>query len=394
MGGFDSEFIFDAGSNQSEIDSLFGDDSTKENSNPSEGNNNDGNDKEETVDQENVADDGIVEEKDIDSLFDSQESVGNEEKNVKEDTKQSKDVGNSPNALYSSVAKVLKDSGVYPNITDEDLDSIKSAEDMVKMFAKQKELEMDETTKRVNDALSYGMQPKEIQQYESTLRYLNSITNEMLEAEDEKGDDLRKRILYQDYKNRGYSDEKATRVLKRIFDSGQDIEDAKDALQSNLDYFTDKYNDTVKTYKEKQQEKINLRNKEIADLNKSIMDNPKIFDDIEVDNNTRKKIIDNISKPTFKDKDTGEYYTALEQFERENHNDFMKYVGFFFTITDGFKSLNKIVNQKVSKAMEKKHQDLETLLQNMPKNSDGSLKLVAMDDNNSSVIGKKGKFIF
>ena len=41
--------------------------------------------------------------------------------------------------------------------------------------------------------------------------------------------------------------------------------------------------------------------------------------------------------------------TAIQKYERENSTDFLKYVGFLFTMTDGFKNLDGLVKSKVRK---------------------------------------------
>ena len=63
------------------------------------------------------------------------------------------------------------------------------------------------------------MQVNVIKQYENTLTQLNGITDEALSAETEEGKKLRSTILYQDYINRGFAKERASREVKRIFDS-------------------------------------------------------------------------------------------------------------------------------------------------------------------------------
>ena len=44
----------------------------------------------------------------------------------------------------------------------------------------------------------------------------------------------------------------------------------------------------------------------------------KIFGDLQVDNVTRKKIYENISKPVYKDPKTGEFLTAIQKYEKDN----------------------------------------------------------------------------
>ena len=71
-----------------------------------------------------------------------------------------------------------------------------------------------------------------------------------MNSENNEGENLRKQLIYQDYINRGFSKERATREVKRSFDSGSDLEDAKEALESNINFFKNKYEDLIKEAKE------------------------------------------------------------------------------------------------------------------------------------------------
>ena len=70
--------------------------------------------------------------------------------------------------------------------------------------------------------------------FTATLATLNNIDEEALKQEGAKGDDLRRRIIAQDLMNRGYSEDKIKREVKKSFDAGTDIEDAIEALQANV----------------------------------------------------------------------------------------------------------------------------------------------------------------
>ena len=60
----------------------------------------------------------------------------------------------------------------------------------------------------------------------------------------------------------------------------------------------------------------------------------------------------------------------------ENHSDFIKYVGLFMTLTDGFKDFKSFAKGEVKKQMRKGLRELEQTLSNTRRNSDGSLNLV------------------
>ena len=97
-------------------------------------------------------------------------------------------------------------------------------------------IERTATEQRKTFLNEWNKQP-DIRKYENTLSYLNEVSEDKLKEETTEGEELRKRLIYQDYINRGFSQERATKEVKRSIDSGNDIEDAKEALNSNKEYF-------------------------------------------------------------------------------------------------------------------------------------------------------------
>lgn len=319
-------------------------------------------------------------EVDPDTLFEEEkpESVGSEEHNKeKEKDTTSDEDGSSPETnFYSSIASALKEEGIFPDLDDAEIDNVKEAEDFRDLIEKQINAGLEEAQKRIYDALNTGVEPNVIRQYENTLGYLNSITEEQINDESEKGEQLRKQLLQQDFINRGYSQERAIKMTEKLFASGEDIEEAKQALQGNKDFFNDKYKEILDDAKKKEEEDKKAAKKQAEQLKKDILSGDKIFGEVEIDKATRQKVYDNISKPVYKDPETGEYYTALQKYKLEHENDFIKNVGLLFTLTDGFTNLDKLVSPSAKKEVKKKLKELEHTLNNTARNDNGTLKLV------------------
>lgn len=325
----------------------------------------------------------------VEDLFNTEESesVGSEDENKEKEDTQSKKAG-SPNT-YSSIAKAFADEGIFPDLEDDEVEKIDSAESLRAAIDKQIQAGLDEKQKRIDQALNYGVETSEIKKYEQTLAYLDSLQENALTAEDTQGENLRKQLIYQDFINRGYNKDRALKMVERSFNAGTDIDDAKEALKSNREFFQDEYDSLIEEAK-KAQEKEEANKKEQAEkLKKSILEDKKFFGEIEVDKTTRQKVFDNISKPVWKDPETGEYYTALQKYEMDNHSDFMKNVGLLFTLTDGFKSLDKLVKGKVKKEVGKGLKGLEHVLNTTSRDSNGNLKFVSgIQEDPESFIGK------
>lgn len=328
---------------------------------------------------------------DVDNLFtDTLESVGSGKENTeeKEDTTPKGD-GTSPKNFYSSIAKALKEEGIFPDLDDEGLSKVKDPEDFRDLIDQQIKAGLDERQKRINEALSVGVEPTEIRRYENTINFLDSVNNESISDESDKGENLRKNLIYQDFINRGYSKERAAREVQKSFNAGTDIDDAKEALKSNIDFFRDKYDELVNDAKSEAEQEEKERKEQAEKLKSSILNDKDVFGDLSVDKSTRQRIYDNIAKPVYKDPETGEYFTAIQKYEMENRTDFLKNIGLLFTLTDGFKNLDGLVKGKVKKEVKKGLRELEHTLNNTARTSDGNLKFVSgVDEDPESFIGK------
>lgn len=389
------ELNFDNILDENQIANLFEEGEETQETPPEQQENKETNNKENN--QENIQEPHINNEEttevDAENLFDEPEGVGSEDKE-KEDTNSEK-VSTSPNSknFFSSIAKAFAEEGIFPDLNEEEVANIKTAESFRELIDKQIQSQLDEKQKRIDEALNVGIEPDDIRKYENTLSYLDDVSEDKLTEETTEGEELRKRLIYQDYINRGFSQERATKEVKRSIDSGNDIEDAKEALNSNKEYFKTQYDKLLNDAKEEQKKYEQERKNQAEQLKKSIIEEKKVFGDIEVDKITRQKIFDNLSKPVYKDETTGTYMTALQKYQHDNPNEFIKNVSTIFTLTDGFKNLNKLVKSKVTKEVKKGFRDLENALNNTARTSDGNINFASgVDDENSMFKGYKFDF--
>ena len=324
----------------------------------------------------------------VDTLFTEEpESVGSgdDDNEEKEDTTPEKD-GTSPKTnFYSSIAKALKEEGIFPDLDDEVVSNTKKAEDFRDLIEQQIKAGFDERQKRIDTALGVGIEPDDIRKYESTLDYFDSIEEDTLTSESEEGEKLRKQLIYQDFINRGFTKDKALKYVKKSFDTGSDIEDAKEALESNKEFFQEQYDKLINDAKAQEEAAIKERQVQSEKLKKSILEDKDVFGDLSIDKSTRKKIYDNISKPVYKDPKTGNMYTAIQKYQMENSTDFLKNLGLVYTLTNGFKDFDSLVKNKVKKEVKKGLRNLERVLSTST-TSDGNIGFVGIgsDDPDSN----------
>lgn len=348
---------------------------------------------EETVDDGSHEENLETTEIDPEDLFseDTSESVGSEEESQDDqEDSPSDERGSSQKNFYSSIALALHEEGIFPDLTDEVTSNIKSPEDFARAIEEQISAQFDERQRRVDEALNYNVEPTKIKGLETTLNYLESIKDDTLIDESDKGVNIRSQLIYQDYLNRGYSAKRAEREVKKSMDAGTDLEDARDALVANKQHYGKYYKDLIEEGKKAEQDIINQRKEADENLRKSLLDDKKVFGEIQIDKKTRQQIYDNVAKPAYKDEETGQYYTPIQKYQRENSTDFIKNVGLLYTLTNGFKDLEGLVKGKVTREVKKGLRELETKLNNTSRTSGGSLKYISSVNDDPDAFDGKG----
>lgn len=316
------------------------------------------------------------------------ESVGSEDEDIqgKGDT-DDKGISSSPKNknFYSSITDALVVDGIFPDLDKETIQNVKTPEDFQKIIEEQINARFTEKEKRINEALNNKVEPSVVQQYESTIDYLNNINDDSLSAEDEEGENLRRQLIYNDYLNRGFSKTRAEKMVNDAIENGTDIDDAKDALQGVKDFYNNKYKEILDSAKENEEKLAEERTKQSENLKKSIMEDKNLYGNVDVDKATRTKIYDFITKPVHKDSN-GNYMTALQKYQSENTIEAMKNFAICYTLTNGFKDWSKLGSKQAKKEVKKGLANLEKVINSTSRNNDGSLGFVSFDE--SSYLGQ------
>lgn len=339
-----------------------------------------------------ITDENVTEESDDSQLFEDDEvsEVVGDNKDTKENNPTSDDVDTSSPNTYSSIASAFKEDGVvlFSDAEDSELTSINDAESfrefLEERINKEVESRLNDTQKRINEALGYGTNPKDIELFESSLAQLNSIHEEDITDESEQGETLRKQLIYTDYINKGFTKERALKKTQQSFDAGTDIDDAKEALESNKDFYQSKYNEVLKTIKEEANKRREKSREQAEALKKSILDDKDGFGGMEVSETVRRKVYETINKPVAKN-DAGAGITALQKFAAEHPNEFMKYVGYFYVTTDGFTKMGNIEKTVETKVKKQQMSAFERAINSTARNSNGSLKFIGAKNDSAGI---------
>lgn len=308
----------------------------------------------------------VEEEIDPNTLF-VPEGVGSEENQGEgEDTTTHQGDGSSPdNNFYSSMATACVEDGIFPDLDEEFLKTVKDAEGFKEALNKQMKAMLDERQRMISEALEYGVEPDDVRKYQNVLEYIDNISEEAIKEEGEAGIALRKKLIYNDYLNRGFSEERAKKYTQRSFDQGTDIDDALDAKLSNKEFYSSQYENIVEQAKKQAEQEALEEKKRAESVRKTIMETEEPFEGVKLDKATRQRVFETISKPVYKDKD-GNMYTALQKAQHDDGEGFIRKLGYIFTLTDGFKNLDGLVKGKVQKETKRGLQKLEQSLRTPP----------------------------
>ena len=328
-------------------------------------------------------------EVDPDEMFKgTPESVGSEDhKDNEEDTNSVKD-GTSPD-FFSSIANAFAEEGIFPDLDEDTIKNIKTAQDFRNAIDEQIRAGLDEQQRRVAEALDNNVEPSKISYYEGYINYLNDIKEEDLTGEGEEREDLRKRILFQDYINRNFTKERAEKAVMRAVNNGTDVEEAKEALESLKAFYQDSYQKLLDDAKDERERERKKDEAKAERLKKSIFEgNIKLFEDVDVNSKVRQTAYNAISKPIYKDPKTGETYTAIQKLELDNSEEFLAKLGIIYALTDGLKSLDGLVKTKVKKDVKRGFSELESKINTTRRDSRGNLIFASGVDDKESILGK------
>ena len=321
-----------------------------------------------------------------DLLGSSSESVGSGEKS--EGTRGAPESDNdsgTPQNLFSSIARILRDKGVFPDLSDKDADAVQDEAALEKLFNDKVSSMLDDRQRRIEQAMNSGASTGEMQQYENAVQlsqFLNKReTADLLNREGDDGEKLRKQVMYQDYVNRGFKHERAVKLIEKSFADGTDIDDAKEALQSCKEYYQQQIDDFQQELEDRKKQQQDAEQQQYNNLKKNILDKESFFDGVKVDKATRQRAYDAITKPVHKD-EQGNYMNELQKYQREHPMEYVGNVALLYALTDGFQNVKKLAAGPIKAGLKKGFAELESVLNSTSRNGDGTLNLANTSPDN------------
>lgn len=317
---------------------------------------------EEQEDSEENNDNNIDDSQESDDTNNQSEDQDSDSESVAEEDDQDEgSEGNDSPNLFSSVANVLKEQGLLPSL-DIAENKIESVEDLANaMKAEAESLAKSTIIEKIGEEgyeyINKGISVDEYNAYKTTADVLNTITEDSLSEDIELG----KKVIYQDYINNGISETKASKLIDRLSELGDDsiLEDAKESLVNvknfNKAELDNKAADIAaqNALIEKQQEEVEKQ------LKKSVYDTKELIKGQTINKVFQDKVYNSMTKIVGKSPD-GNSENALMRQRREDPVDFDTKLYYVYELTKGFKDFSKFTASAKSSAI----QDMERALQN------------------------------
>ena len=306
---------------------------------------------------------------DPDSLFEdddttTSESVGEEEIQNTKEPQVDDDEGNSSADFYSSIANAMVNDGVLEYLDKDTISTIKDADTFREALESEIKNRFDTQQQELLEAMGYGADVRKLHDLQEMITYLDGIDPNMLDnEEDQQVVDLRKQLIGQHYTNLGMNENQVKREIDKSFNAGTDIDDAKEALEAQKNLYKQVYQNEInkaKLAEEQRQTERQARQKKMID---TILETEEPFAGVKIDKRIRNKIVENIYTPSVKGTD-GNYYSKLQAYQNEHPDEFLQKIGTIYTITDGFKNLDKLIGKAVQTEQKHNIQNLENLLKN------------------------------
>lgn len=288
-----------------------------------------------------------TEEKDINAVEDeSSEEVDSEE----DDQDEGGDEGSTSSSnLYSSLATVVHEQGLLPSL-DITKEKIETIEDLVKAFEREQQVQAEA---KFNDYIA-NVDIEKIASSKKELFDLSSITEDTLKADLNQA----KEIIYRDLINQNIPEAKASKMVKRLIDLGEEavLEDAVESLSSLKEFETRKIEAEKIAYKERlEQEKIDQENLDKT-IRESIYESKNLINGLSTTKALQDKVYKNITEIVGKSPE-GYFENRFMKDRRENPVEFEARMHYIYELTNGFRDYSKLKTSAKTDAVK----DLENL---------------------------------
>ncbi len=273
----------------------------------------------------------------------------------------------SNNDFVSSFASALHKDGVITGLDDEKLkgiDSLSKLTEAIRDTIKENEFsDLDDKGKKVLEAIRNGVPIESIAKHHNTEIQLEQFTEDKFTESPEDTEDVleykkevRRNIIFNDMRVRGYTEDQAKRKVDASIASGDDVEDAKIAIENLRKVASEKKQHEFENAQRQKEEYEQRRN----ELKEDILKTEEIIPGLKVSDSVRKQIAEALTVPTGRTED-GRLRTVVSDKRSENPTSFDTKLNYFIALGlfDEKPDLSVFSGQKITSAVKELEKNLD-----------------------------------
>lgn len=282
---------------------------------------------------------------------DEQASVQDEEDDEAPSDESDKEKSSSSSS-YKVLAKALSEEGVL-SLSDDEFENLDldDAEEFIELFQKEINGRVDDYRSKIPDEIKTllegyenGLELEDLLAVKREQLDYSKITDEQLED----NEDLRRKLITADLKQRGFSDDEVKEEVDDIFALGKDDKRASRALDKIKGRIAKKEQDMIAEANQRTQEQQEEHKKRIENLKKNI-DETKEFGGVKLTKKMRDDVFKALTKPIADI--NGVPVNRIVKSREEDPMTFEKNVATAFVLTNGFKDWSAFKKASKSSAL-------------------------------------------
>ena len=266
---------------------------------------------------------------------------------------------NDTEKLYSSLANEFKAKGILSSL-DKDA-KITSMEDIYNALQKEIESKLTEKQKAINEAIKVGVPADDVSRQLDSIEKLKNIPESHIVKENNV--EFRRNVIAQDFINKGFNKEKAIVMAQRSIDSGDDIDDAINALKEIISHEQSILDNTINSKKEEETEAL-------TKVRAFIDKDEEIIPGFKLTTSQKQELYDQVTN------DLGDKENAFIKAQKEDPLGSRMKLEALFYLTKGLKDFSVFSN----KAQSKVSNDIENLLRGASFTEDGRINTNTVDN--------------
>lgn len=296
----------------------------------------------------------------LSELFEGKEDQDQSQEKETEESSSDEESPDSSSPFYS-LANALREEGALQSVDDEKLKNIDNAKDLVDLLSDEFEesknsylSNLEATAKEAAEAIEKGVPLEQFKEAKAEEQYYENTSKEDLQ----ESEDLQKEILKQDYKRRGFSDERADKIIKNLEDTGELQDESETSLKELKESKKQETEQLKQQAEQERQEQEKQRKQELNKLHENIQSKNEIIPGLELKGKTKDKIYESMTTPVGQDGEGNPLDAVMQAWI--NDPDYPVKVHYLHQITNGFTDFSKLINTSKKKAVEDLNQAVNT----------------------------------